>query len=95
VLRLNGQKRFDEDSGLTQLKNFYRYKNIPENGMHTYPFCLYPNEYQPSGSCNFSVLGDTYFELDLDNGAYNIEIIARNYNLLRIMSGQAGLGFEL
>ena len=95
VLRLNGQKRFDEDSGLTQLKNFYRYKNIPENGMHTYPFCLYPNEYQPSGSCNFSVLGDTYFELDLDNGAYNIEIIARNYNLLRIMSGQAGLGYEL
>jgi len=95
VLRLNGQKRFDEDSGLTQLKNFYRYKNIPENGVHAYPFCLHPNEYQPSGSCNFSALGDTYLELDMDSGAYNIELIARNYNLLRIMSGQAGLGFEL
>jgi hypothetical protein len=95
ILRLNGQKRFDEDSDLTQLVHFHKYTNIPQSGIHAYPFCLYPNEYQPSGSCNFSVLGDAYFELDTDDGAYNVGIIARNYNLLRIMSGQAGLAFEL
>ena len=95
ILRLNGQKRFDEDSDLTQLIHFHKYNNIPQSGVHAYPFCLYPNEYQPSGSCNFSVLGDAYFELDTDDGAYNVGIIARNYNLLRIMSGQAGLAFEL
>jgi hypothetical protein len=95
ILRLNGQKRFDEVSDLTQLVHFHKYTNIPQSGVHAYPFCLYPNEYQPSGSCNFSALGDAYFELATDDGAYNISIIARNYNLLRIMSGQAGLGFEL
>ena len=95
ILRLNGQKRFDEDSDLTQLIHFHKYNNIPQSGIHSYPFCLYPNEYQPSGSCNFSALGDAYFELDTDDGAYNVGIIARNYNLLRIMSGQAGLAFEL
>ena len=94
-LRLNGQSRFDEVSDLTQLIHFHKYNNIPQNGVHTYPFCLYPNEYQPSGSCNFSQLADAYFLLDTDDGAYNVGIIARNYNLLRIMGGQAGLAFEL
>jgi len=94
-LKLNGQNRFNEDSDLTQLVHFHKYNNISLSGFHVYPFCLYPNEYQPSGSCNFSALGDAYFMLDTDDGAYNVSIIARNYNLLRIMSGQAGLGFEL
>ena len=94
-LVLNGQWRFNDDSNLTQLQYFHKYNNIPLSGINVYPFCLYPNEYQPSGSCNFSALSDAYFELETDDGEYNVSIIARNYNLLRIMSGQAGLGFEL
>jgi len=95
MLIVNGQKRFNEDSGITTLVNFHRYNNIPVNGLHAYSFARYPNEYQPSGSCNFSQLNDALFVLDTDDGAYNIQIIARNYNLLRIMGGQAGLGFEI
>jgi hypothetical protein len=94
-LTLNGQWRFNDDAILTQQQYFMKYRNIPLNGLNVYPFCLYPNEYQPSGACNFSALADAYFELDTDDGAYNVSIIARNYNLLRIMSGQAGLAFEL
>jgi hypothetical protein len=94
-LSLNGQARFDDDAILTQSQYFMKYRNIPLSGLNVYPFCLYPNEYQPSGACNFSALADAYFELDTDEGAYNVSIIARNYNLLRIMSGQAGLAFEL
>ena len=94
-LTLNGQWRFNDDAILTQSQYFMKYRNIPLNGLNVYPFCLYPNEYQPSGACNFSALADAYFELDTDDGAYNVSIIARNYNLLRIMSGQAGLAFEL
>jgi hypothetical protein len=95
TLRLNGQWRFNDDAILTQQQYFMKYRNMPVNGLNVYPFCLYPNEYQPSGACNFSALEDAYFELDTDDGAYNVAIIARNYNLLRIMSGQAGLAFEL
>jgi hypothetical protein len=94
-LVLNGQKRFDETIEATTLRNFYRYNNIPTSGIHVYPFALYPNEYQPSGSCNFSELGDAFFSLTTNPGQYAIKVIARNYNLLRIMGGQAGLAFEL
>jgi hypothetical protein len=94
-LLLNGQKRFDENIEATTLRNFYRYNNIPVSGIHVYPFALYPNEYQPSGSCNFSELGDAFFSLKTNPGQYAIKVIARNYNLLRIMGGQAGLAFEL
>ena len=94
-LILNGQKRFDENSDLTTKINLHRYDNIPVNGVHAYSFARYPNEYQPSGSCNFSQLNDAFFLLDTDNGEYNVQILARNYNLLRIMGGQAGLAFEL
>jgi hypothetical protein len=95
TLVLNGQWRFKDDGILTQLQYFHKYNNIPLSGINVYPFCLYPNEYQPSGACNFSALADAYFTMNTDDGAYNVGIIARNYNLLRIMSGQAGLAFEL
>ena len=92
---MNGKSRFNQYSDLTTLVNFYKYDNIPVGGIHVYPFCLYPNEYQPSGSCNFSQLGDALFQLQTDDAEYNIKLIARNYNFLRIMGGQAGLAFEL
>ncbi len=95
ILKLNGQERFNEDSDLTTKINFDKYMNMPIGGLHVYNFSRYPNEYQPSGSCNFSMLGDAYFNLETDDGAYDVKLIARGYNLLRIMGGQAGLAFEL
>jgi len=94
-LRLNGQKRFTEDLELTSIINFCRYDNLPVNGLNVYSFARYPNEYQPSGSCNFSQLGDALFTINTVQGEYNVVIIARNYNLLRIMGGQAATAFEL
>ena len=75
--------------------NYYLYPNIPVSGIHVYSFCRHPDEYQPSGSCNFSILGDAYFTVETDPIPYNLNIIARSYNLLRIMGGQAGLAFEI
>jgi hypothetical protein len=94
-LDLNGQKRFDEERDLTTKINFMRYSNIPVSGINVYSFARYPTEYQPSGSCNFSQLGDAFVSLKTEPGDYSVKFIARNYNLLRIMGGQAGLAFEL
>jgi len=94
-LVLNGQKRFKEERDLTTKINFMRYNNIPVSGINVYSFARYPNEYQPSGSCNFSQLGDAFISLETESGDYDVKIIARNYNLLRIMGGQAGLAFEI
>jgi hypothetical protein len=94
-LRINGQQRFNSTIDQTTLINFLSYLNIPMSGTHVYSFARHPDQYQPSGSCNFSILDDTYFTLDTDNGSYSVKFIATNYNLLRIMGGQAGLAFEI
>lgn len=94
-LRINGQQRFNSTIDQTTLVNFLQFLNIPMNGLHVYTFARQPEQYQPSGSCNFSILDDTYFTLDTDNGSYSVKFIATNYNLLRIMGGQAGLAFEI
>ncbi len=67
-----------------------------------YSFSLRPEEYQPSGTCNFSridmsqlVRTPTYTVI---NGVVTptpdiIDLYAVNYNLLRIMSGMGGVAF--
>ena len=57
-----------------------------------YSFSLKPDEFQPSGSCNFSKLDNVelLFEGDIKNN-YQINIFAENYNILRIMNGMGGL----
>jgi len=83
--------------------------NIPESpGINVYSFALKPEDHQPSGTCNFSRLdrfrliiwlGNIY-----DGGANGIEktqgqemtvsVYAKSYNILRIMSGMAGLSYN-
>ena len=65
--------------------------------IYSYSFALSPEEHQPSGTCNFSridnaVLQLTYLTVGRD--AYNLNIYAVNYNVLRIMSGMGGLAYS-
>ena len=92
-LYLNGHKRCrDVDGIFTSLvyPNQVYKKNLPI-GMNVYPFCLYPLDYQPSGACNFTYFNDKKININLINQNYDgkIKIIARSYNILRIISGIA------
>ena len=65
-------------------------------GLQIYNFSLYPLEYQPSGNANFYVLKPE-IEFDLDdisslksNDILNSYVIARSYNIMRMISGIAG-----
>lgn len=76
-------------------------------GIYSYSFGLRPEDYQPSGSLNFSKLESAVLKFRLNknpvegsgttgNGQKTnktINVYALNYNVLRIMSGQAGLAF--
>lgn len=76
--------------------------SLPKN-IFLYSFCLYPNMLQPSGGINLSMIND--FNIDmrlsdktndlLNNDKIKIEYTtyAKTYNILRIMSGMAGLAF--
>ena len=59
----------------------YSHSNISEDGINMFSFALNPSEHQPSGTCNFSKI-DT------------LQMYAINYNMLRIMSGAAGLAYS-
>lgn len=71
--------------------------------IYSYSFALKPEEQQPSGTCNFSRIdtativmnmsGDYIVDESTDNN-WNVRVYATNYNILRIMSGMAGLAYS-
>lgn len=74
-----------------------------QRGAYLYSFALRPEEHQPSGTCNFSRIDTATIVMNL-NGAvdideaqdknYDVRVYAVNYNILRIMSGMAGLAYS-
>jgi len=80
-----------------------RHTSTPSDGINNYSFSLSPEVYQPSGSANFSRLDDSAIIVQLTDDVINniknnnlqlrFAIYAPTYNVLRIISGQAGLAF--
>ena len=67
---------------------------MPQKHIYTYSFCLNPEQHQPTGTCNFSVLDSKKLILknpDLSN--YELNIYAINYNIFRIEGGRGYLLF--
>ena len=64
--------------------------------IHVYSFAEKPEELQPSGTLNMSMTDKVTLKLTYDSAVTNsiIKIFAVNYNVLRIMSGMAGLAFS-
>jgi hypothetical protein len=67
--------------------------SAPNNFIYAYSFSINPRTFQPSGSCNFSRLDDVHMHFVMSNSITNgiIKMIAKNYNVLKIMNGMAGL----
>ena len=78
-------------------------KPAVHQAIYSYSFALKPEEQQPSGTCNFSRIdtativmnmsGDYVIDESTDNN-WNVRVYATNYNILRIMSGMAGLAYS-
>ena len=86
---------------------YYRYIVPYEKGLYyprkyiyTYSFSIYPDNDQPSGSCNYSKITKSYLNLtfnksNTDGGATNgvVRVFGTNYNVLKVAKGTAGLLF--
>jgi hypothetical protein len=68
-----------------------------------YSFALKPEEHQPSGTCNFSRIDTATSVMTVsgyagvahgDDKTWDVRVYAVNYNILRIMSGMAGLAYS-
>jgi hypothetical protein len=76
---------------------------LPQNGIYCYSFALKPEEHQPSGTCNFSRIDTATLVLEMSadvivnaqtDQTWDVRVYALNYNILRIMSGMAGLAYS-
>ena len=98
-LQLNGNDRMKEfPATYFRLVQPYLYHTrIPTNYIYVYSFGLKPEEAQPTGTCNFSLIDNIrlYFEMNkFRKSDYTIKIWAINYNVLLFCSGLAGIAFS-
>ena len=96
---LNNVKLVELDGTYTNYVIPYeRYSSTPSDGVNVYGFNLNNFIYQPSGSLNFSMLDKVEMQMEINNNLstnsnMKILVFANSYNILRIMSGLAGLAF--
>jgi hypothetical protein len=101
-LQLNGQDRFSEREGtyFDVVQPFQHHTRTPDAGINVYSFALRPEEHQPSGSCNFSRIDNATLQLVLSSATVGgtatakVRVYATNYNVLRVMSGMAGVAYS-
>ena len=99
---LNGQERIKSQDAafFNYVQPYEHHTRTPADGINIYSFAIAPEELQPSGSLNFSRVDtsvlQTMFQdqyLDALGSDSQITIYAYSYNVLRIVSGMAGLAF--
>jgi hypothetical protein len=86
-LILNGNDRISEQTGgyTNYIQQYNHHSNISINGINCYNFALYPENIQPSGTFNFSMLDETTLENSLNSYYFN-DLSGLN-NILNIETG--------
>jgi hypothetical protein len=101
-LQLNGQDRFSEREGsyFDVVQPGQHHTRAPDTGINVYSFALRPEEHQPSGTCNFSRIDNAVLQLVLSSptvtgtATAKVRVYAVNFNVLRVMSGMAGIAYS-
>ena len=101
-IQINGHDRFSVRDGkyFNIIQPYQHHTNIPATGINSYSFALYPEEHQPSGTCNFSKVDTANLLFTLtpqsvyNQRKCNIRIYAINYNILKISEGMGRLAYS-
>lgn len=92
---INGVVRFTFNDGIyTNFVQPYQHNSkSPNIGLNTYSFALNPEDYQPSGFCNFSRLNYKMLTLGFQDNSndYDILVYTNNYNILKFEYGKAAI----
>lgn len=97
-LMINGHDRFTARSApyFRLIQPYEHHTRCPAKKVHCYSFSLLsPEDYQPSGSANFSRFDTSTlnFQLNQNLPVGRMKIFAYSFNVLRIASGMGGLAF--
>ena len=96
---MNGHERVKTRDSLyfERVVPYNTHTNIPcryfSYGVHVYSFALRPEDHQPSGTCNMSRIDQSQLQIN-NTQSGELFVFARNYNILRIVSGMGGLTFS-
>ena len=97
-LIFEGQELFDTKDAkfFRTVVPYQRHTNVPNNFIYVYSFSLNPEEFQPSGACNFSRIDSQMLYLEISDQLIDpiITIFASNYNILNIAGGMTGLEYS-
>jgi hypothetical protein len=93
-----GQELFDTKDAkyFRTVVPYQRHTNIPNNFIYVYSFCTSPEEFQPSGSCNFSRIDNQILYLEISDQLIDpiITVFAINYNIINIAGGMVGVEYS-
>lgn len=99
-ITMNGQNRLTQRKSdyFNLIQPFQHHYNILPKGIYSYSFSLYPEEHQPSGTCNLSKIDDFQIIINVDksinySNPAKFRVYALCINVLRIINGQGGLAF--
>lgn len=98
-IQFEGNDRFRERDGsyFRLVQPYQRHYRVPDNFIYMYSFGFSPEEHQPSGTANFSMLDNVELQFKMrENIKTNImiSIYATNYNILKIQDGMGGLVYN-
>ena len=92
-----GQDLFDLKSAkyFRNVVPYQRHTRIPNNFIYVYSFAINPEDFQPSGTCNFSRIDNQQIYMKISDKLIDpmITVFAVNYNILNIAAGMAGIEY--
>ena len=92
-----GQELFDTKDAkyFRTVVPYQRHTNIPNNYIYVYSFSINPEDFQPSGSCNFSRIDNQVLYLEISDELIDpiITVFATNYNIINISGGMVGVEY--
>lgn len=98
TLFLDNNERFRKRSAdyFRLVQPFQHHTSNYDQFIYNYSFSLYPEKYQPSGTCNFSKIHSTSLAIEMSDNISSgeIRVYAINYNVLKIKNGIAGLMYS-
>jgi hypothetical protein len=96
-LIFEGQDLFDKKSSkyFRTVVPYQRHSNVPNNYIYIYSFATNPEDFQPSGTCNFSRIDSQQLYLEISDELIDpiITVFATSYNILNIAGGMCGIEY--
>ncbi|ATZ80556.1 capsid protein [Bodo saltans virus] len=99
------REQYREENYFNNVVPWRKFFNSLGDGEYIYSFALFPTSMQPSGTCNYGEVDDSFIILNFTNEietmmrenpnlAFEFNLWGKANNILRICSGMAGLVFD-